>query len=387
MGRIPLARAFRSWACTSANRLTSAVAEKRAAGVEIIDLVGAGLHENGLGYPHDRLQAIAADAVSQSAIYCPDPRGQSDARRAIAGFYKRRGLTVDPAHVILTPGTSVAYLYALRLLLNPGQEVMVPYPGYPLFDDLCTFAGVRPRYYYLREQAGRWTIDLDDLDFQCTPACRALVIVSPHNPLGTVLSREELDAVAELCRRRDLALIFDEVYSEFVPPVGHPIARPRRAPLSIVLNGFSKMLSLPGIKIGWMVIDGDEDAVEPFMDAVEYASDLFLPVSEVSQAMVAPLLATADAVSRGFEDELAERRHAVEACLGGRTLQADGGVYVCLPLSGAMDDDEFALAALEQGVYIHPGHFYGLPRHVVFTCNARPTVLLDGVGRLRAMLE
>jgi aspartate/methionine/tyrosine aminotransferase len=381
MSLLPLARSFRAWAHTPPNDLTAAVAARRAGGLEVIDLVGAGAYPSGLGYPNDRLHALAAEAARASAIYRPDPRGQVSAREAVAAFYERRGLPTDPSRILLTPGTSVAYLYILRLLANPGDEVLVPSPGYPLFDDLCLFAGVHPRRYHLRRQGARWALDLEDLEFQVTSRTRAIMLVSPHNPLGIVLDDAELMAVGEVCRRKRCALVFDEVFSEFVEA---RMARPRgEAPLTIVLNGLSKMLSLPGIKIGWMRVEGDEG----FLDAAEYASDLFLPVSELSQAMVAPLLASADEVAAAFARDLAARRSVLADALASPVLEADAGVYLCLPLPPDRDDDALALAALDRGVLVHPGHLYDLPGHLVMTCIARPADLAEGGRRIGDLLR
>ena len=373
-----LARDVRGWAQAGPNPLTAAVVAHRAAGHPLIDLVGAGLHESGLGVPEDLLRSLAAEAAPWAGRYRPDPRGQRDAREAVAAFYARRGLPTDARDIVLTPGTSMAYLYLLRLLCNPGDEVLVPRPGYPLFDDLCVFAGVKQRFYHLAVEEGRWRLDLDDLAFQCTPRTRMVMLVSPHNPLGLVLPAPDLVAVSALCERSAMALVFDEVFSEFV---GAPLPRPPAGPLTIMLNGLSKMLSLPGLKVGWMRVS---PTATPLVEALEYASDLFLPVSEISQAMTAPLLARADTLSAISAVELRRRRTIAEGALQRPVVAADGGVYVCVPV--VQDEDALALRALEAGVLVHPGHFYALEGHLVFTCIAPEAALVEGIHRLRGVL-
>lgn len=373
-----LSRDLRVWANATPNALTVAVAARRGAGHDVIDLAGASAHENGLGVSEARLAALATAAAERAARAHPDPRGQRDAREAVAAFYARRGLPTDAADIILTPGTSLAYLYLLRLLCNPGDEVLVPRPGYPLFDDLCRFAGARQRYYHLARDGGRWRLDLDDLAFQCTPRTRLVMLVSPHNPLGLVASPSDLAALSELCARNGLALVFDEVFSEFAAA---PLPRPTGGPLTILLNGFSKMLSLPGLKLGWMRVSPPG---APLTEALEYVSDLFLPVSEISQAMTAPLLSMADEVSAATAAALRRRRGLVEGLLGRPVVPADGGVYVCVPVDD--DDDTVALRALDAGVLVHPGHLYALEGHLVFTCVAAEERLAEGIRRLRTVL-
>ncbi len=316
------------------------------------------------------------------------------ARQAVVDWYMRRGVACRAENVVLTPGTSMAYLYILRLLVEPGQEILVPSPGYPLFDDLCVFAGVRMRYYQMRQDGGRWSLDLDELAFQCTSGTRAVMLVSPHNPLGYVFSSKELETVTALCRERGMALVFDEVFSEFAatgrtsagpeafPP---PLARPHGAPLSICLNGLSKMLALPGLKLGWMLVDGDREFVRPFLEALEYTSDLFLPVSEPAQAMLAPLLDDADCIASRSAEEIARRRALVKTMLDVPVVASEGGVYVCVPLPDGLDEDTVVLSALDRGVLLHPGHFYRLPGHIVFTCVAASPVLEDAMRRIRGL--
>lgn len=377
----PLARDLRAWAHAPPNPLTRALTARREAGLEVIDLVSSSATDYDLVYPADRLAELAAEAAARAVTYRPDPRGQRDARDAVAAFYERRGVPTHADDIVLTPGTSMAYLYLLRLLCNVGDEVLVPHPGYPLFDDLCTFAGVRRRFYHLRPGRDRWEIDLDDLVFQCTPRTRAVILVSPHNPLGRIASASELEALAEQCERLGVALIFDEVFSELVAPHIDVLPRPPVGPLTIVLNGVSKMLALPGVKLGWMRISPSGSALA---EGVEYASDLFLPVSEITQAMAAPLLATADTISARIAGIVNRRRALAQEALGRPTLHADGSPYICVPVRG--DEDALALAALDVGVHVHPGHFYALEGHLVFTCLQPEAALSEGVRRLGALL-
>lgn len=374
-----IARDVRAWARTDANPLTAALQKAREEARDIIDLSGATAHENGLVPPLDRLRRLADDAVSRALRYRPDPRGQRDAREAVAAFYQRRGLATHPDQIFLTPGSSVGYLCLLRALCNAGDEVLVPQPGYPLFDDLCTFAGARQRYYHLREDGGYWRVDLEDLAFQITPRTRVVALVSPHNPLGVVLSANELAAIASLCEKHGMTLVFDEVFSEYVASPFLP--RPQGGCVTVLLNGLSKMLWLPGLKVGWMrVSEGASD----LLDVLEYAGDLLLPVSEIGQAMTAGLLETADGDAASFAVEIARRRDRVIEVLGHPVVPSQGGVYVCVPVDG--DDDEVALRALENGVAVHPGHYYALDGHVVFTCLANEPRLVEGARRLRATL-
>lgn len=372
-----LSKLARPWAEASLNPLTERLRELRAAGVDVLDVVGANPHEHGLRFPEDALAEAVRQALARVAVYRPDPRGQPDGREAVAGYYQRRGVACGPDHVVLTPGTSLAYLYLFRTLLEPGDEVLVPKPGYPLFADLCALAGVRQRFYHL---APNGRPDFEDLDFQCTPRTRAVVVVSPHNPLGTVFTDEEWRRLAPICERHHLALIHDEVFCEFLTDPTAVLPRPLAEDFEVActLNGYSKMFALPGHKIGWIKTQS-----EPLLRALEYVSDTFLPVSELAQAMVAPLMSAGDpAVSRALAEAYRERR-AVLAPL--RPYPSEGGVYACVPIEG--DEDAFCERALEEAhVLVHPGHFYDVPNAIVLTCVAHTDVLHEAVRRLSPLI-
>jgi aspartate/methionine/tyrosine aminotransferase len=435
------------WSSAAPAPLAAAAEALRAAGRPPLDLIAANPHDHGLVFPAERLRAIVDRALAASAVarYEPDPLGAPDARRAVAEFYRRRGWPddpLDPARIVLAPGTSQAYFYALRLLTDPGDEVLVASPGYPLLDDLCAVAGVGLRRYHLKCDAGQWRPDVAEIDFQCTPRTRAVMVVSPHNPTGCMFTAADYAALGEVCRQRGLALVVDEVFSECLAPitgsppassssiasmpsmppspdlaVPPPLPRPNPAdfPLVLILNGVSKMLSLPGWKLAWMAVGGDPARVAPFMNALERLSDTFLPVPDLQQAMLPDLLAAGDGVDGeagacggrvideigmiGVIGDLAaayarRRSAALEALThaGFRPDACPAGVYLCprlpervgSPADASIPADEaFALDALDHaGVLIHPGHYYGLPNHWVMTCVAGEGTLEAAIGRI-----
>ncbi len=318
--------------------------------------------------------------------YAPDPLGQRTARNAVCEFYQRRGAATDPAHILLTPGTSVAYLYALRLLADRGDEILVPSPGYPLFDDIAAICGVGLRRYHLAARPEGWRPDLDEIAFQCTERTRAVMVISPHNPTGTVWGDDDLAGLAALCRERDLAVVFDEVFSEFLTPPLARLPRPVEFPLCVTLNGFSKMFALPGWKIGWMKVEGDAAWRDSFLRALAHIADTLLPVGELQQAMIPALMAAGDpAVSGALSETLSARRQIALDALDAPPPTPEGGVSLCCPLPEGVDDEAFAIRLLEEhGVAVHPGHFYDLPRHAVMTCIAEPSLLRAGIARFNA---
>jgi aspartate/methionine/tyrosine aminotransferase len=383
-----------SWSAAAENPLAAALAELRSAGHDVIDLVSANPHEHGLRFPDDVLADIVGRTLQESPsvhVYSPDSLGQHEAREAVADFYRRRGEPADPARIVLTPGTSMAYFYALRLLTRAGDDVLAPKPGYPLFDNLCELCGLRLRHYHLRESAEGWRPDPEEIAWQCTPRTRVLMLVSPHNPTGMVLRPEELEAIAAVARRKNLAVIFDEVFSEFLQHPGQALPRPRaeQFPLVLTLNGFSKMFSLPGWKFGWMKIDGDDAAVRPLLAALEQMSDTFLPVNELVQATAPTLFDAGREVSERLSREYAERRALAHQLSPRAAHLPESGVYLALKLPPSDESELNAVLRLlrDHHVHAHPGFYYDLPGHLVITCVPRPELIREGMRRIGEALS
>jgi aspartate/methionine/tyrosine aminotransferase len=367
------------WGEPQISPLAALIGERKSRGLPVFDFIGANPQEHGFEFPPQHLSIIFDAALKQARYYRPDPRGQLSAREAVAHYH---GGAVSADQVLLTPGTSMAYWYCFRLLAVANGNILCPRPTYPLFDDLARLAGMEVRSYHLEPgPAGHWILDPEELEFQITKHTRAIVIVSPHNPTGSVANAQELEAVCRIARRHRLAIIFDEVFRETLHTVSR-VPRPSEfgPPLAITLNGLSKMLSLPGLKAGWCVIEGeDKDLVRRFLAALEYASDTFLPVNEVVQFALSRLLAPDFfAVVRDFAELYRTRmRRLLEEWRshGNELICPEAGIYLTVDLPEFWQDDEDCVLRLlnEHGIYCHPGSFYKMPRPaIVTTCVPSP---------------
>ena len=194
------------------NPLTELRQAKQLAGTSILDLTITNPVAAGFVYPHAALTEIFSSVRSYS--YHPDPFGELSARNAIASYYGQRNVAVHPQHLALTASTSEAYSVLFKLLCDPGDEILVPTPSYPLFDYLAALESVRAVPYRLL-YAGNWFIDLEHLDSALSARTRAIVIVNPNNPTGSFLKRGEYAALSELAISRSVPLICDEVFMDY----------------------------------------------------------------------------------------------------------------------------------------------------------------------------
>jgi alanine-synthesizing transaminase len=365
--------------------------ELLAQGNRIVDLVSGNVNEHGIVFPPELLEQVLIAAAPQCRIYSPDSFGQRLAREAIAGYYAAHGISIPADRVLLTPGTSISYWYSFKLLADEGDEILCPSPSYPLFDYIAALSGVRLIPYRLRERDG-WQIDLEHLEASLSTRTRAVALISPHNPTGHVSSTEELAALASIAARHDLAIISDEVFSEFLlapEPLPRPASFP--APLVLTLNGFSKMYALPGLKLGWMGVSGEEGKVRQALRALEIISDTFLPVNEVVQAAVPGIMEAGGPFVREYSAEISRRwadaGFILGNCSGIEFVPPRGGFYVTLRLARLAEDDAAERLLRKEGLLVHPGHFYDIPpHHVVLSFVQEPQLIQTAYGRLAAAL-
>jgi len=356
----------------------------KAEGAHVIDLVRGNVNEHGITYPPDTFAEILKEAAGKARIYRPDSLGQRPARDAIAKYYGSPNISGE--HIVITPGTSISYWYCFKLLTESGDEVLCPQPSYPLFDYIARLAGVYMRPYRLDERRG-WSIDLEHLEDQITTGTRAIVLISPHNPTGMVASDDELRGLADIAARHALPIISDEVFSEFLYGLDtFPRVAATGAPLVFTLNGFSKMFALPGMKIGWMAVSGDESLVKKSVAALELISDTFLPVNEIAQFAVPEIFQRGTEFLNVYKEWVGRcRTAAVEALKGVQFAQPRGGFYITLPAGG--DEEELAGQLLSKdGILVHPGYFYDIsPDHLVMTFIDEPEFIAGHFERIASI--
>ena len=183
-----------------------------AGGPRLIDLTVS--NPTVCGFEYDAEAVLGSLSDVKALVYDPDPRGMQSAREAVARYYSDHGAAVSPDGLVLTTSTSEGYGYLFRLLCDAGDEVLVAQPSYPLFDFLADLEDVRLRTYPLFNDYG-WWIDFAELERGIGPRTRAIVVVHPNNPTGNVTREAEREKLQEICVRRGLALIVDEVFLDY----------------------------------------------------------------------------------------------------------------------------------------------------------------------------
>ena len=373
------------------NALSAALERLRAEGRPVLDLTVSNPTRCGFAYPEAEIRA--ALSTPEVLSYDPDPQGSPRAREAIAAHH---GHGLQAADLLLTASTSEGYGLLFKLLGDPGDEVLVPSPSYPLFDWLARLEGLEARAVpsYFHE---RWHLDVGALAHAIGPRTRAIVVVNPNNPTGQFLSKREWHDLTRLCAERELALLVDEVFSDFVlEPRAEYLATALLDPAPpcpvFLLSGLSKVAALPQLKLGWIAVRGPGAAEH--LEALAFLADQYLSVSAPVQAAAPRLLALAPGLRAPILDRLNTNLAALDMELAQHPhlsrLPVEGGWSVLLHRPALDADEACALGLLEQsGVLVHPGSFFDLPgdAHLVLSLLAEPSTFGEGLKRLGRFLN
>jgi aspartate/methionine/tyrosine aminotransferase len=358
------------------NRQADLLDELRAGGARLVDLTQTNPTQAGFTYETSLLVPLAQEGALR---YDPAPLGLPSARGAVAQDYARRGIAVPASRVVLTASTSEAYSLLFKLLCDPGDEVLVPVPSYPLFEHLTRLDAVRAAAYPL-EPHGAWSIDLDALRSAVTDRTRAVLVVSPNNPTGSFLKRAELESLATFCAGRGLALIGDEVFADY-PLHGAVSDRPsvveQRDALAFSLGGLSKSAGLPQVKLGWIAVGGPAARVNDALERLELICDTYLSVS-TSVQLAAPALIDAGGIvraqiARRIARNLEQLSQRVETVPSIELLKAEGGWSAVLRVPATRSEEQLALELLRDDlVIVHPGYFFDFPHEAFVVVSLLP---------------
>lgn len=347
------------------NQMTRALASARAAGTDVIDLTESNPTRAGISYPDDLLVPLGDP---RGLVYEPSPLGQWPAREAVALDYARRGLVVDARSIALTASTSEAYSLLFKLLCDPGDAVLVPRPSYPLFEHLTRLESVDAVPYEL-DYHGGWRIDGDSVMRQLTPRVKAVLVVSPNNPTGSFLHRDDLAVLVALLRPRGIALIGDEVFADYPldpAPAACSVLEQEDIP-AFALGGLSKSAGLPQVKLGWFAATGPMHLVSGLLTSYEVIADTYLSVSTPVQVAAPSLLAGGATVRAAIQQRIARNldslRRAMTAAPAATVLRVEGGWSAVLQVPTTEGEEALVLRLLtEHRVLAHPGYFFDFPR-------------------------
>jgi alanine-synthesizing transaminase len=353
------------------NAYTLALRRRQENGESILDLTAS--NPTTCGFEYDEAAILAAFRDRAALQYDPDPKGLSSARAAVAEYYAAMNpaIGVDPENIILTTGTSEAYSFLFRLLCEPGDEIVIAQPSYPLFEFLAAIQDVNLRPHRLIYDHG-WQIDFHALERAITSRTRAILLVHPNNPTGHFIRPKEAEQLRGICAKGKLALVVDEVFLDYRFKNAATETRPQGSfaeggpALTFVLSGLSKISAFPQMKLGWIVASGPGALVRESLERLEIISDTYLSLSAPLQHALPALLAQRAKMQPQLMGRIQQNLACLDAQLAGQKLasrlQIEGGWYAALRVPAVESDEDLAIRLVEKyGVQVQPGHFYEFP--------------------------
>ena len=368
---------------TGESDLARAHRQRAQAGLPIADMTSSNPTRCGFSYDSALLAALTAP---QALDYDPQPQGLLTAREAVCRYYADHGVDIRPGQVVLTTSTSEAYSYLFRLLCDSGTEILVPQPGYPLFDFLVRLDDVVLKQAPLVYDHG-WQIEPEGFRRAITPRTRAIMLVHPNNPTGHFTKPWEAEELARLCREFDLSLIVDEVFLDYGFEGGAvSFASGLEGVPVFVVSGLSKIAGLPQMKAAWIVAAGPE--AQTALERIEVIADTFLSMNAPVQGAVPAWLegrtAIQDQVRRRVAANLTELDFQMARAPLVQRLAVEGGWYAVLHIPALEPDEQTVLSLLEHGVWVHPGYFFGMAPSgwLVVSLLGPADEFREGAGRL-----
>ncbi len=405
-----------------------ACAKKDAAegGLPFIDMTVSSPVKAGL--PID-LNAAVEETRKDFGCWNPDAAGWKSAREVVVEYYRERGGNFTAGQILLTASTSEAYSVLFKTFCDPGDVILTPMPGYPLLDTLAQLEHLECAPYFLslkRENkkkipacAGmtsgvdfRFILDSDSL-LAAPEKAKILLLVSPHNPTGHCVSREEWNAAIRFCEENDMILVIDEVFGDyaFSPEVrrswkylmgsgreslwdaggGDFVNLPEDGPKCPIfwLNGLSKAVGSPQLKLGWMAFYAPRERFEEIRAALEFVEDAYLSVSAPAQALGSALLPKAAAYESRVKERLLQNWQTLREAFPSKYCpEVLGGWYAVVRLGE--DDEELTLRLLrEKHVLVQPGFFFDFDEDgwVVISLLQEPAQFKEAVASMRSLAD
>jgi alanine-synthesizing transaminase len=374
------------------NRLADALARHRSSGRRLLDLAASNPTE--CGFKYDSPAIVRALCNPLSMQYHPEPRGLLSARQAVCEYYAARGNHVGPDDLFLTVSTSEAYSHVFRLLCNPGDEILIPTPSYPLFDFLADVNDVKLVRYPLFYDHG-WHIDLHALEQAITPQTRGIIVVHPNNPTGHYTKPAEMLRLSQICAANSMAIVADEVFLDFsLTGAPQPSFVASIDALTFTMSGISKISGLPQMKLAWLAVNGPENLKRESMARLELIADTYLSMNTPIQLAAPVLLQQRTNFQRQLMARVKKNLGELDAQLAGHThaarLEVEGGWYAVLRVPATRSDEELAIELLEKhDVYVHPGHFFEFPGegYMVVSLITQEQEFGEGVRRIFSIFQ
>ncbi|BAU23019.1 aminotransferase [Caldimicrobium thiodismutans] len=318
----------------------------------------------GFSTPRNLIEAAYKAMLKNQNSYS-DSVGIPEALSAIEKYAEKKG--IKPIDIFITQGASEAIEFAIASLVDPGENIILPCPCYPLYQAITSKLGIEPRFYYLDEE-NNWEPDLNSLEDSIDEKTRAIVIINPNNPTGAIYSKKILLELLEIARKYNLIILSDEIYDQFILDVGVEhisIASLAEDVPVVTFNGLSKCYFAPGWRVGWGIVSGPKEILEDYIEAIHKLARSRLCAPHPLQYAIPEALNNENGYIKKILPELKKRRDLIVDGLnnlsGIRCVRPQGAFYAFprLELPEISDLDFTKQLIMEEGVVVVHGSGFG----------------------------
>ncbi|MEJ5284485.1 MAG: pyridoxal phosphate-dependent aminotransferase [Brevinematia bacterium] len=363
-------------------KLIESVDKKR-----LINLSESNPTKAGLIHKKDILSCFSK---TRNLKYEPDPKGIKEARKVICDYYREKDIILSIDDIVITSGTSEAYSFIFKILCNPFDNILIPQPGYPLFDYLASLEMVKTKPYKLEYTHNiGWKIDFDFLISQIDEKTKAIVLINPNNPTGSYISEEEKKEIINIAKKYNLALISDEVFFDYnIDGKNYNSFAGDKECLTFVLSGISKILALPQMKLSWIVISGKEEIKKEAIERLELVSDTFLSVSIPIQNSLKEFFKYGEKLKSKIINRVKENYFILQEYFNNspvRVLKTSGGWSTILELPKIISEEEWIKRLLlEENCLVYPGYFFDFEREAFCSLSliVEKNLLIKGIEKI-----
>ena len=341
--------------------------------------------------PDPRLLHEVSRSLEAGRIGYASGRGEPVLLAALTRKYRAFRLDVSERNFLALPGAQTCLYTVIKAIAESGDEILVGDPYYATYEGIIRASGAAPVFVPLRAE-NRFHMTAADLEAQITPHCRGLLLNSPHNPTGAVLSAAEIAAIGEVCLRHDLWLIADEVYAEMVyeGEFASPFANPRLSQIVIAVGSVSKSFAAPGLRSGWVAGPADFiDRCQPLAEAMLFGNQPF--IADATAWGINQGLTT----GRDFGQHCLRRARLASEVLSGsnrlKMLMPEAGMFVLVDIrETGLSSHDFAMRLLQEArVAVMPGSSFGnnLEGYLRLSLTTPDLVLVEACQRLKSFAE
>jgi aspartate/methionine/tyrosine aminotransferase len=316
------------------------------------------------GFDYDHTEILSAISGTESLQYNPNPKGLLHARTAVKNYYKDSGYEINPDSIFLTSGTSEAYTFLFKLLTNPGDEILIPTPSYPLIEFIANLENINAVEYPLFYD-GNWKLNINKIEERITKKTKAIIIINPNNPTGSYVKKQEIEKLNEICAEKEIAIISDEVFLDYKIDKNIDVTSlaGNTGTLTFVLSGISKICALPQLKLSWIQINAGKELFSKVSERLEIITDTYLTVATPVQLAAEYLINNRQFIQEQIYKRISNNLEFItKKVFNSKKIflyKPEGGWYVILKFNSNMTDEERCLKLLKEfNIYIHPGYFY-----------------------------